>query len=116
MAVIHINDLKVRTIIGINPDERVNKQDLMINVTLEYDANKASKSDSIKDALDYHALSNALMRIAERSRYKLLEKLAAKLLEAIMADKRVTSAAVRLDKPQAIPEAKCVSFEVWAQR
>ena len=114
MAIIRIHDLNVRAIIGTHSWERANKQDLLINITIEYDAAKASGSDSLKEALDYQALANKAVKIAGRSRCLLLEKLAAKLLEGIMADKRIKRAVVRLDKPQALPRAKCVSFELSA--
>ncbi len=43
MAVIRINDLKVRVLIGAYSWERVNKQELIINITIEYDASKACR-------------------------------------------------------------------------
>ena len=78
MAIIRINDLKVRTIIGAHPWERVNKQELVINITIEYDASKACHSDKLKDALNYESVAAKAIKIAERSRYTLLEKLAGK--------------------------------------
>ena len=112
MAIIRINDLKVRTIIGAHPWERINKQELSIHITLEYDASKACRSDQLKDALDYEAVGNKAVQIAERSRHVLLEKLVSKLLAGIMSDPRVQRAYVRVDKPQALPQAGCVSFEL----
>ncbi len=116
MALIRIQDLNVRALIGAHSWERTNRQDLVVNITIEYDASKASKSDQLKDALDYDALTNQVVRTIERSRYQLLEKLAFKLLEGIMKDRRILSAVVRLDKPHAIAAAKCVSFEISAQQ
>ncbi len=116
MAIIRINDLKVRALIGAYSWERVNKQELVINITLEYDASKACGSDKLKDALNYEAVASQAIKTVERSRYVLLEKLTAKLLAGIMADKRVQSAHVRIDKPLAVPQARCVSFELSAER
>ncbi|MBI4309575.1 MAG: dihydroneopterin aldolase [Candidatus Omnitrophica bacterium] len=116
MAIIHIRDLNARAIIGIHPWERANKQDVLINITIEYDGTKASQSDRVKDALDYAALANKAVKIVERSRCYLLEKLASQVLKGIMADKRINRAVVRLDKPQALPQAKSVSYELSAQR
>jgi len=112
MAIIRINDLTVRAIIGTHPWERANKQDLVISLTIEYDASRAGKSDSLKDALNYEAVAAKAVKTVERSRCLLLEKLAAKLLAGIMADKRVRRATVRLDKPHAIAQARSVSFEL----
>jgi len=116
MAVIRINDLKVRTLIGAYSWERVNKQELVINITIEYDASKACVSDKLKDALNYDSLATKAIKTVESSRYVLLEKLTSKLLTGIMSDKRVQAAYVRVDKPQALAQARCVSFELSAAR
>ena len=112
MAIIRINDLRLRAIIGTHPWERKNKQDLTLNLVIEYDASKASRSDKLKDALDYEAIAIKVTRTIERSRYYLLEKLTARVLGVILADPKVTSASVRVDKPHAIGEARSVSFEL----
>jgi len=116
MSVIRINDLKVRALIGAYSWERVNKQELIINITIAYDASKACLSDNLKDALNYESVANKIIKTVERSRYILLEKLVYKLLAGIMADQRVLQANVRVDKPQALAQAKCVSFELSAER
>ncbi|MBF0571637.1 MAG: dihydroneopterin aldolase [Candidatus Omnitrophica bacterium] len=116
MAIIRINDLKVRTIIGAHPWEKVNKQEVVINITIEYDSSKACISDNLKDALNYESVAAKAIKTAQGSRYTLLEKLASKLLTGIMSDKRVQSACVRVDKPHALPEAGCVSFELSSAR
>ncbi len=116
MAIIRINDLKVRALIGAYSWERVNKQELVINITIEYDASKASRSDKIKDALNYETVAAKAVQTTKRSRHALLEKLTAKILAGIMVDRRVRAAHVRVDKPHALPEARCVSFELSAER
>jgi len=116
MAVIRINDLKVRTLIGANSWERINKQELVINITIEYEASKACHSDKLKDALNYESVATQAIKTAERSRYVLLEKLVYKLLAGIMTDPRVEKAYVRVDKPHAIPQARSVTFELSAER
>ena len=112
MACIRINDLHLRAIIGTHPWERKNRQDLVLNLTIQYDASKASKSDQLKDALDYEAITEKVGKTIARSRYYLLEKLTAKVLDVVLADPKVVSACVRIDKPHAIGEARSVSFEL----
>ncbi|MBI3314859.1 MAG: dihydroneopterin aldolase [Candidatus Omnitrophica bacterium] len=113
MAFIRINDLRLRVLIGTHPWERRNKQDLILNLAICYDASKASRSDRLKDALDYEALADRVTRAAQRSRYYLLEKLAARVLDVVFAaGPGVSGAWIRLDKPHAIGEARSVSFEL----
>ena len=116
MAVIRINDLKVRALIGAYSWEKANKQEVVINITIEYDASKACLSDKLKDALNYESVAAKTIKIVERTRHTLLEKLASKILTGIMSDRRVQAAHVRVDKSQALPQARCVSFELSAER
>lgn len=83
---------------------------------MDYNASKACVSDKLKDALNYESVAAKIIKTAERSKHTLLEKLTAKLLTGIMADKRVTKAWVRVDKPQALAQARCVSFELFQER
>ena len=53
MTKIRITDLKLRAVIGTNDWERETKQDVVINIAIDYDATKASESDDLKDAIDY---------------------------------------------------------------
>lgn len=110
MALIQIQDLALRTIIGIQDWEREKAQDILINITLEYDASKAAKSDNIKDAVDYKAVKQSVVKLVESSRFNLVEKLASEILNLAMKDRRVRFASVRIDKPNALRFAKSVSL------
>ena len=111
MAMIQIKDLAVRTIIGIQDWEREKAQDILINITLEYDATKAAASDDIKDAVDYKAIKQAVIKLVESSRFNLVEKMAAEILNVAMTtDPRVEFASVMIDKPNALRFARSVSL------
>ena len=48
-----IHDLMIRAIVGINDDERVNRQDVVINITLWTDTAQAGRTDEIDDTINY---------------------------------------------------------------
>jgi D-erythro-7,8-dihydroneopterin triphosphate epimerase len=112
MATINIVDLRIRALIGTNSWERTNKQELILNITLEYDAVKASRSDNLKDAMDYQKIANAVTKTVENSRCLLLEKLASKVMDTIKRTKGLQKASLRIDKPQALADARCVSYQI----
>ncbi len=116
MAIIYIQDLKLRALIGTHPWERKNKQDIVANITIEYDATRASQSDRLKDALDYEALVKRITQMVEKSKDYLLEKLAARILDLLKKDRQIQGARVCLDKPHAIAEAKSVGLELQFHR
>ena len=116
MATIRIKNLKCRTIIGIDPWERETRQDVIINVAIDFDAGKASESDTINDTVDYMAIADNIIKEVETSSFFLLEKLAKTILKIAMDNHMVNEASVRVDKPNVLPSADSVSVELSEKR
>ena len=112
MATIRITDLALRTIIGTNEWERDIKQEVIINITIDFDAQKASLTDDLKETVNYKVLTKKIIPAVESSNFFLLEKLADMVLKMVMEDKKVNAATVRIDKPHALRFAKSVSVEL----
>jgi len=108
---IHIKDLLLRTIIGINDDERRNKQDVLINITL-YADHTAAASDSIKDTVNYRTITKETVKLVENSRFFLVEKMALEIVKICLADPRVARAIVTVEKPGAVRFARSVGVTV----
>jgi len=108
---IHVKDLLLRTIIGINDDERRNKQDVLINITL-YADHSAAVSDDIKDTVNYRTITKETIKLVENSQFFLVEKLALEIIKICLADLRVTRAVVTVEKPGAIRFARSVGVTV----
>ena len=116
MAKIQITDLNVRTIIGFNDWERKNRQEIIINITFDYDSKKARLKDDLAEIIDYRSLTKKIISSVENSQFLLLEKLTEFVLDLVMEDARIRHATVRIDKPHALRFAKSVSVELSAQR
>ena len=112
MATIRITNLKLRTIIGTNDWERTTKQDVLINITLEFDGTKPTKTDDLNDTVDYKTLTKKIIKTVEESQFYLLEKLTNTILNLALKNPRVLAATVRVDKPQALRFAESVSVEL----
>ena len=72
-ATIRIKNLRLRTFIGINDDEIVNMQDVVINVKIQYRADQATDSDEMDDALNYKTIAKRIIKLVENNRFSLLE-------------------------------------------
>lgn len=117
MAIIKVKNLLVRTYIGFNPDELVNKQDVIINFEIETDISRAAlDADEPLDILDYKTITKKIIALVQEGKFKLLEVLTQKILNLIMEDKRVKKARVEVDKPHALRFAESVSMEMEATR
>jgi dihydroneopterin aldolase/D-erythro-7,8-dihydroneopterin triphosphate epimerase len=113
---IHIRDLLLRTIIGINEEERRNRQDVLINVTLYADTRAAGLSDEIDDAVNYRTITKQIIKLVEESSFFLVEKLAAEIAGICVKDPRVERARVRVEKPGALRFARSVGVEIERTR
>lgn len=116
MAVIRIKNLLVRTIIGFNPEERVNRQEVVINLEIEVDVAKAESTDHPDDIYNYKAITKEIIAFVSESKYNLLEKLTFEVLQLVMKDERVKRAKVEIDKPHALRFSESVSVELEARR
>lgn len=113
---ITIENLRLRTIIGINDWERETRQDVVINVELELGAGRVFTRDAIDETVDYKQLNKRIIEEVERSSFFLIEKLGDHLLTVIMEDPRVRRARVRVAKPGALRFTDSVSVECSAER
>ena len=109
---IEVRDLLVRCIVGINPEERVKKQDVIINLTLFGDLRRAGQSDDIEDAINYKTLTKRVLDHVEESEYFLVEKMAHKIAEIAVMEFGIQRAIVSVEKPGALRFARSVGVVV----
>lgn len=113
---IYIRDLSARCIIGINEEERREKQDVLINLTILADLKKAGKSDKFEDSVDYRALKKRILSKVEISAYHLIEALAEAIADICLEEKFVIEVQVTVDKPYALRFARSVGVEITRKR
>jgi len=111
-----ISDLTTRCIIGVNEEERREKQDVLINLVLYADLSKACKSDLFEDTVDYRSIKKRIVKMVEESRYYLVEALAQAAAEICLSDPKVVEAKVRVEKPSALRFARTVGIEIVRSR
>lgn len=116
MARIRVKDLRLRTFIGINDDEIVNKQDVLINLTVLYPALEAVRDNDIEHALNYRTITKAVIQHVEGNRFALLERLTQEILDLVMQNTAVRYAEVEVDKPHALRFAESVSITLAGSR
>lgn len=108
--IIKIENLKLRTIIGVFDWEKRTKQDVTINIEIEFDGEKAGKSDDIKDTVDYKSLNKKIVSYVEKNNFNLLEKMVVCIGSLIIEDTKIKKATVKVDKPGALRFAESVSI------
>lgn len=113
---IYIRDLSIRCIIGIFPEERTKRQDVLINVIMSADLTKAGQTDSIDDTVDYKRITKAIIAAIEPSEYGLIEKMAQVVADICFTDPLVQQVEVTIDKPGALRFAKASAVSIYRER
>jgi D-erythro-7,8-dihydroneopterin triphosphate epimerase len=114
-ATINIKNLRLRTFIGFNPEEKLNKQDVVINIEIKYSISEAALNDLVDDALNYKTITKEVIAHVEAGRFLLLEKLVSDVLSICSRHSSVTGAHVTIDKPHALRFADSVSLTLEYQ-
>ena len=107
-----IKDLLVRAILGINPDERVKKQDILINIVMYADIRRAAETDDIEDAVNYKSITKRVIEHVEEGSDFLVERLVSDLARIIVTEFGVERFMVRVEKPGALRFAESVGIEI----
>ena len=109
---VFIRDLLLRAIVGINAEERTNRQDVLVDVELEADCRPAGASDAIADAVNYRDVAKEVIELVEGSSFFLVERLAEEIARVCLRDARVDRVRVTVEKPTAIRFARSVGVTI----
>jgi FolB domain-containing protein len=111
MSRISIVDLEVFYRVGVPDEERAKPQRLLLTVDMDFDFSGAAKNDDIAGTIDYFAVSQRLLRFGGKREWKLIEKLAADLADAVLVEFKPQSVTIEVKKFP-IPQAQHVSVVV----
>ncbi|HBA86130.1 MAG TPA: dihydroneopterin aldolase [Verrucomicrobia bacterium] len=116
MDKIFIRDLALRCIVGIYPEERREKQDVIVNIVLEADLSPAARTDRIEDAVNYKEIKQSVRAMVEESQFFLIERLAGRIASLCLDNPKVMNVTVTVDKPGALRFTRSVAVEITRSR
>ncbi len=113
---VFIRDLAMRCIVGVDAEERRERQDVLIQITMHTDLRRAGRTDALEDTVDYRALKKRIIRLVEESQFYLIEALAQSIAEECLRDSRVEQVEVVVEKPGALRFARTVGVTIVRRR
>jgi FolB domain-containing protein len=116
MDKIIIRDLQTRCIIGINDEERREKQDVLVSIILYTDLRKSGESDRLKDSVDYRALNKKVLKMVEGSSFHIIEAFASEVSKICLLEPGVEKVDVLVEKPGALRFARTVGVEISREK
>ena len=111
-----IKDFIVNEIIGVHEHEKINKQKIIFNIVIDINQNILPDEKNISSIVDYEKITNKLESLVRYKNYNFLESLAEDSFKEIFKDKRIDSIKIKIEKPDAIENAKSVGVEIFKSR
>jgi len=111
-----IKDFIVNEIIGVHEHEKINKQKIIFNIVIDINQNILPDEKNISSIVDYEKITNKLKSLVKYKNYNFLESLAEDSFKEIFEDNRINSIKIKIEKPDAIENAKSVGVEVFKSR
>jgi len=114
---IHIRDLRVNGVIGVNPSERDVLQEVLVNLTIFTDITPAAASDDIADAVNYRTVTKAVIAHIQIEAPRLVERLATDLTRVLFdLDQRIQAIELTVEKPGAVTHTRSVGVTIRRER
>jgi len=111
-----IKDFIINEIIGIHKHEKTSKQKIIFNIVIDVNKNTLPDENNISSIVDYEKITSKLENLTKYKNYNFLESLAEDSFKEIFEDKRINSIKIKIEKPDAITNAKSVGVEVFKKR
>lgn len=96
---IEIRGLEVFAHHGVFAHEQREGQRFVLDLVLDVDTHIAARTDNIDDAVDYGAVARDIAGFVRDTRFDLIETLATRVADRLLAIPRVAAAGVRVAKP-----------------
>ena len=113
---IFLNDFLVQANIGVYKYEKNITQPLRINIVAKVRNPKKINDDNLQSVVCYNQISRKIKKIIKSGHTVLLEKLAEKIFEECFKNKRIETMKIRLEKLDAIQDAKSAGIEIERSR
>ncbi|MCU1489793.1 MAG: dihydroneopterin aldolase [Acidimicrobiaceae bacterium] len=95
---IELRGLRVLGTHGVLAEERERAQPFEIDLDVEADLGPAARADDLAQAVDYGAMADRVVEVAEGRSFRLLEALADAVGAAVLEDPRVNAVTVTVRK------------------
>lgn len=119
MDKIIIKGLKVFAYHGVNPEEKADGQNFILDITAYKNLKKAGETDNIDDTVSYAKILKTAVKVLNEDKYDLLEKVAQRVAQQIFLEfDSIKAIDVCLKKPEAPIKAgfEYVGVEIFRTR
>jgi dihydroneopterin aldolase len=98
---IELRGIEVYARHGVLPAEQERAQVFRVDVTAHLDLSRPAASDDVADTVDYAALAVEIREVVGGESHALIERVASRVAEAVLAHEPIERVEVTIHKPQA---------------
>ncbi|MCU0882610.1 MAG: dihydroneopterin aldolase [Hyphomonadaceae bacterium] len=114
---IFVEGLMVEAECGVYAHEKGSRRPLVVDIDVAVDPGTVrSTDDALAETVDYDGLVAVVREIANGAHLHLIETFAEQIASRLLADQRIVEVRLRVEKPGAVPGARCSGVEVTRVR
>lgn len=96
---------RILCIIGVNEHERLQEQEILLDLQLKTDLERVAATDDLSQALCYAEIADFCTQVAQQGKYHMLETLAVELVHQLAKQFQLSWIKVVIKKPSALATA-----------
>ena len=117
MGKIIVKDLKLFAYHGVNPEEKIDGQNFILDIVADVDLTTASNTDDLNDTVSYAKIIKTARLVFTQDKYDLIEKAGGAVADAYMVEiDKITAVSVTAKKPEAPSSADFAYAAVVIER
>jgi dihydroneopterin aldolase len=113
---VFVRDFEIVASVGVFEHEKRYEQRILLSADLLVRDDYDGVSDRLEEVLDYSKLVEGIALLVQSEHVNLIETLAERIARHCLADQRVESVSVRIEKPDALPMCRSVGIEIERRR
>jgi dihydroneopterin aldolase len=113
---IHLTNLRVNCIIGVNPHERVDEQPVIVNASFQWDFTGAAADEDLSWTVNYSDVAQAIRSFARAGKFHLLETLARQLAAHLCDQFSLNHLTLHIRKPTVIADSDGPAVSLTVRR
>jgi dihydroneopterin aldolase len=98
---IRLSGLRFHGYHGVFDHERANGQPFVVDLELRTDLSRAAATDDLAETIDYGVVASQVEAVVTGEPVQLIETVAQRIADAVLADPRIVGVLVTLHKPEA---------------
>ncbi|MCE9634718.1 MAG: dihydroneopterin aldolase [Planctomycetes bacterium] len=113
---VSLRAMRVSTLVGVHAWERLAPRDLLVDLDLTLDLDRACRTDDLGQTIDYDALVTLIRRRLQTTARRLIEAVAQDVADVCFDDARVSAVTVTVHKPAAVHDVGDVAVTIRRTR